>query len=130
MRREARECAVDVEERRADVGGGRIWCSGHGCHCSARGGVGPFGPGKTAPHIDFIDPRTRTNPIYQISPYIDTATEAELVSLCHAVRGVRWHPDFVDLIPASTGSASSTIGVCEGARPVQMKVFTPRARRA
>lgn len=59
--------------------------------------------GKTAPHIDFIDPRTRTNPIYQISPYIDTATEAELVSLCHAVRGVRWHPDFVDLIPADGG---------------------------
>ena len=61
--------------------------------------------GKTAPHIDFIDPRTRTrtNPVYQISPYIDAAAEAELVSLCHAVRGVRWHPDFVDLIPADGG---------------------------
>ncbi len=51
VRREARECAVDVEERRADVGGGRIWCSGHGCHCSARGGVGSFGPAVAPPSI-------------------------------------------------------------------------------
>ncbi len=59
--------------------------------------------GKTAPRIDFADPRTRDAAIYQISPYIDQRTQDELTSLCRNVRGVRWHPDFVDLIVGDGG---------------------------
>lgn len=61
--------------------------------------------GKTAPKLRFIDPHTRIgdNRIYQISPYVGRDDERAIVEGCHAVRGVRWHPDFVDLIPASGG---------------------------
>lgn len=61
--------------------------------------------GKTAPRILVDDPHTRTasHATYQISTYISREQEAEVVSLCHNVTGVRWHPDFVDLIPADGG---------------------------
>lgn len=61
--------------------------------------------GKTAPKLSFTDPhmRIQDNRIYQISPYVGTDDEQAIVACCHAVRGVRWHPDFVDLIPASGG---------------------------
>ncbi|RSX49545.1 Cof-type HAD-IIB family hydrolase [Bifidobacterium castoris] len=61
--------------------------------------------GKTAPKLSFTDPHTRIqdNRIYQISPYVGADDEQAIVACCHAVRGVRWHPDFVDLIPASGG---------------------------
>lgn len=61
--------------------------------------------GKTAPQIVLDDPRSRylEHPIYQISPYIDRAAQEELTALCSNVRGVRWHPDFVDLIPGDGG---------------------------
>ncbi len=63
--------------------------------------------GKTAPKIYFDDPHERTlrYETFQISPYIDERTEAELVSLCPHIRGTRWHPDFVDLIAADGGKA-------------------------
>lgn len=61
--------------------------------------------GKTAPRVRFVDPHTRIDdhPIYQISPYVDVDGEREIVGACPVVRGVRWHPAFVDLIPASGG---------------------------
>lgn len=61
--------------------------------------------GKTAPTTYFDDPHIRTtqHSTFQISPFIDTGLEAELVGLCHNIRGVRWHPDFTDLIPADGG---------------------------
>ena len=40
---------------------------------------------------------------FQISPFVGPELEAELVGLCSNVRGVRWHPDFTDLIPADGG---------------------------
>lgn len=61
--------------------------------------------GKTAPTRYFDDPHERTaaHETFQISPFIGPDEEAELVSLCRNVRGVRWHPDFTDLIPADGG---------------------------
>ncbi|WP_169171151.1 Cof-type HAD-IIB family hydrolase [Bifidobacterium oedipodis] len=61
--------------------------------------------GKTAPTRYFDDPRARalTHETFQISPFVDEAAEAELVGLCRNVAGVRWHPDFTDLIPADGG---------------------------
>ncbi|PWG66277.1 Cof-type HAD-IIB family hydrolase [Bifidobacterium callitrichidarum] len=61
--------------------------------------------GKTAPTRYFDDPheRTATHETFQISPFIGPDEEAELVGLCRNVRGVRWHPDFTDLIPADGG---------------------------
>lgn len=41
--------------------------------------------------------------LFQISPFVRPELEAELVGLCSNVRGVRWHPDFTDLIPADGG---------------------------
>lgn len=57
--------------------------------------------GKTAPDVFFDDPRVRTakHETFQMSPYISRDQEAELLSLLPNTRGVRWHPDFVDLIP-------------------------------
>lgn len=61
--------------------------------------------GKTAPKVFVDDPHTRpeTHETFQVSPYIDDEQEREIVSLCANVQGVRWHPDFVDLIPADGG---------------------------
>ncbi|RSX54148.1 hydrolase [Bifidobacterium goeldii] len=61
--------------------------------------------GKTAPKVYVDDPHTRplTHETFQISPYIPLEQEAEVIALCHNVQGVRWHPDFVDLIPADGG---------------------------
>lgn len=61
--------------------------------------------GKTAPIRYFDDPHVRAlaHETFQISPFIGVREEAELVGLCHNVRGVRWHPDFTDLIPADGG---------------------------
>lgn len=61
--------------------------------------------GKTAPEVHVDDPHARTpvHETFQISPYIDAALEAELIGRCRNIAGVRWHPDFVDLIPADGG---------------------------
>ncbi|QTB91197.1 Cof-type HAD-IIB family hydrolase [Bifidobacterium saguini] len=61
--------------------------------------------GKTAPTRYFDDPHQRalTHETFQISPFIGPDEEADLVGLCGNVRGVRWHPDFTDLIPADGG---------------------------
>lgn len=61
--------------------------------------------GKTAPTRYFEDPRTHAldHETFQISPFVGPELEAELVGLCSNVRGVRWHPDFTDLIPADGG---------------------------
>ena len=63
--------------------------------------------GKTAPAIQVDDPHTRIDEheTYQISPFIDVTTQNELTSLCHNVKGERWHPDFVDLMPADGGKS-------------------------
>lgn len=63
--------------------------------------------GKTAPKIDICNPQQRigNHRTFQISPYVDKATEAEIAGMCGNVRGVRWHPDFTDLIPADGGKA-------------------------
>ncbi|MBM6699030.1 Cof-type HAD-IIB family hydrolase [Bifidobacterium pullorum subsp. saeculare] len=61
--------------------------------------------GRTAPKVELCDPHPRLadHAFYQISPYVDPATEAELLALCPNTAGVRWHPDFTDLIPAQGG---------------------------
>lgn len=61
--------------------------------------------GKTAPKLRFIDPHMRIggHRIYQISPYVGRDDERAIIEECRDVRGVRWHPDFVDIIPASGG---------------------------
>lgn len=61
--------------------------------------------GKTAPRVEIGDPHVRApgSTIYQISPFVDERLEAEVVARCRNVAGVRWHPDFVDLIPADGG---------------------------
>ena len=61
--------------------------------------------GKTAPRVELGDPHERPSrhDTFQISPYIDAETEAEMLSRCPGVTGVRWHPDFTDLIPADGG---------------------------
>lgn len=63
------------------------------------------GLGKTAPVQYFENPRLRalTHETFQISPFIDPELEDELVGLCSNIRGVRWHPDFTDLIPDDGG---------------------------
>ncbi|MCH4210042.1 Cof-type HAD-IIB family hydrolase [Bifidobacterium sp.] len=63
------------------------------------------GLGKTAPAAFVDDPHTRPpeHPTFQISPFIDKAQEIEITGLCENVKGVRWHPDFTDLIPADGG---------------------------
>lgn len=61
--------------------------------------------GKTAPSVEIDDPHVRmeSHEFYQISPYVDPRAEAELLALCPNTTGVRWHPDFTDLIPAAGG---------------------------
>ena len=61
--------------------------------------------GKTAPTRYIDDPHTRplTHETFQISPFITPEQEAELTRLCRNVAGVRWHPDFTDMIPADGG---------------------------
>lgn len=61
--------------------------------------------GKTAPTRYVDDPHIRplTHETLQISPFITRDQEAELTGLCRNVAGVRWHPDFTDLIPADGG---------------------------
>ncbi|MBT1172094.1 Cof-type HAD-IIB family hydrolase [Bifidobacterium sp. MA2] len=72
--------------------------------------------GKTAPEVFIDDPHTRpaTHETFQVSPYIGQTEQDEIVSLCRNVQGVRWHPDFVDLIPA------------DGGKPVGMRRFMDR----
>ncbi|MCI1219398.1 MAG: Cof-type HAD-IIB family hydrolase [Bifidobacterium sp.] len=61
--------------------------------------------GRTAPAAFIDDPHTRSleHTTFQISPFIDKAQEIEITGLCENVKGVRWHPDFTDLIPADGG---------------------------
>ena len=61
--------------------------------------------GKTAPTVNIDDPHERAlkHETFQISPYISFEDEAKLSGMCRNVRGVRWHPDFTDLIPADGG---------------------------
>lgn len=61
--------------------------------------------GKTAPATHLGDPheRTRDHEVFQISPFVGLAQQSEIEALCRNVAGVRWHPDFVDLIPADGG---------------------------
>ena len=61
--------------------------------------------GKTAPTVNIDDPHERAlkYETFQISPYISFEDEAKLSGMCRNVRGVRWHPDFTDLIPADGG---------------------------
>ena len=51
------------------------------------------------------DGKRDTNNTSVFSPYVDKATEAEIAGMCGNVRGVRWHPDFTDLIPADGDKA-------------------------
>ncbi|MFC5222768.1 Cof-type HAD-IIB family hydrolase [Bifidobacterium leontopitheci] len=69
--------------------------------------------GKTAPKVNIDDPHERAlkYETFQISPYISLDDEREICSLCRNVTGVRWHPDFTDLIPA------------DGGKPVGMRRF-------
>lgn len=64
--------------------------------------------GRTAPRVELDDPHQRIHEhaIYQISPYVDAAMERELLARCPNTIGVRWHPDFTDLIPATGGKPS------------------------
>ena len=64
--------------------------------------------GKTAPQVSVDDPHERilTHETYQISPFVDDATERQIVARCRNVKGERWHPDFVDLMPADGGKAA------------------------
>ena len=96
--------------------------------------------GKTAPDVFFDDPHVRTaeHETFQMSPYISRDQEAELLSLLPNTRGVRWHPDFVDLIPADGGkdrgiqrfldhygwSKEQTISFGDGGNDVDMLRFT------
>lgn len=61
--------------------------------------------GKSAPPVYMDNPHERTpkHETFQISIYVDKATEDQVVAMCQNVRGVRWSPDFVDLIPANGG---------------------------
>lgn len=61
--------------------------------------------GKTAPTTHLGDPheRTRDHEVFQISPFVRLEQQAEIEALCRNVTGVRWHPDFVDLIPSDGG---------------------------
>ena len=61
--------------------------------------------GKTAPTVNIDGPHERAlkYETFQISPYISFEDEAKLSGMCRNVRGVRWHPDFTDLIPADGG---------------------------
>ena len=64
--------------------------------------------GRTTPPIHVDDPHLRIldHPTYQISTFVDDATERDIVAQCHNVKGERWHPDFVDLMPADGGKAA------------------------
>ena len=80
----------------------------------------------------------REHETFQMSPYISRDQEAELLSLLPNTRGVRWHPDFVDLIPADGGkdrgiqrfldhygwSKEQTISFGDGGNDVDMLRFT------
>lgn len=72
--------------------------------------------GKTAPPIIVDDPaRTRTHPTYQVSAYVP-AGEGErtiLAAMPHS-RGLRWHPDFTDIVAA------------DGGKPTGMRRFMER----
>lgn len=61
--------------------------------------------GRTAPtrHVDDPHVRPLTHDTFQISPFVTPEQEAELVGLCRNTMGVRWNPDFTDLIPADGG---------------------------
>lgn len=61
--------------------------------------------GKTAPKVEIDNPRERLDDhdFFQVSPYVTPEVEAQIVALCKNVKGVRWHPDFTDLIPADGG---------------------------
>ena len=62
--------------------------------------------GKTAPTVNIDDPHERAlkYETFQISPYISFEDEAKLSGMCRNVRGVRWHPDFTDLIPPTAAN--------------------------
>ena len=66
------------------------------------------GLGRTAPKVHIANPHERilTHDTYQISPFVDNATEREIVSQCRNVKGERWNPNFMDLIPADGGKAA------------------------
>ena len=72
--------------------------------------------GKTAPEVFIDDPHGRIgdHETFQVSPYISVEQERQIESLCRNVKGVRWHPDFTDLIPA------------DGGKPEGMKRFMRR----
>ena len=53
--------------------------------------------------LTILECDTAKHETFQMSPYISRDQEAELLSLLTNTRGVRWHPDFVDLIPADGG---------------------------
>lgn len=61
--------------------------------------------GKTAPKVEIDNPRERLDDhdFFQVSPYVTPEVESQIVALCKNVKGVRWHPDFTDLIPADGG---------------------------
>ncbi len=61
--------------------------------------------GATAPKAYVDDPHVRpaTHPTFQISPFVTPEQEEEIRGLCRFTVGVRWHPDFTDLIPADGG---------------------------
>ncbi|WP_314686872.1 Cof-type HAD-IIB family hydrolase [uncultured Bifidobacterium sp.] len=61
--------------------------------------------GATAPRAYVDDPHLRpsTHPTFQISPFVTREQEREIRRLCRSTVGVRWHPDFTDLIPADGG---------------------------
>ena len=61
--------------------------------------------GKTAPKRYVDDPHERldNHDTFQISPFVDEETETQIIAACRNIAGVRWHPDFVDLIPADGG---------------------------
>ena len=59
--------------------------------------------GSTWQDGQYVRTRALDHETFQISPFVGPELEAELVGLCSNVRGVRWHPDFTDLIPADGG---------------------------
>ena len=66
------------------------------------------GLGKTAPNVYVEDPheRIQTHETYQISPFVDDVTQREIIAQCCHIKGERWNPNFVDLIPADGGKAA------------------------
>lgn len=62
--------------------------------------------GGTAPKVLVDGDRAQhatDHGMLQISAYVNGEQQQEIISLCHNVSGVRWHPSFVDLIPADGG---------------------------